>query len=288
MADEIENPAPAPVVEQAAPAPEAPVEQNLAVETPAPEPVDTAEPVVAPAAEVVAEPTVLGDEPKKIEPKANEKPADAKPAEEVKAEEKPKEEVEAEEKKPEGEVKAEEAKAEEAEPVPLPTYEAWKFPEGIVADDERVGAINKVFGEFEQSAKIDHAAMQEFGQKMVDMHGAALKDQADRIQKAYQDIWQKQTTDWLDAFKKDPEIGGNRQETTTEAARQFIRTFGGTADQQAEVKDLFNKTGIGNHPAVIRLLANANLVKREGKPIPAQKAAPAVVSKIARRYGSNA
>lgn len=289
MADEIANStpgvaastAPAPAAEAvASPTPAAAPITNT--ETPAPAPAAptpeapaVVEPVVAPAAEPVApdaEPeapktdsTLLGkDALKKSEP-------EVKPAE--------------------GEVKPGETKeadgSQSDEPAPLPTYEEFEIPEGISYDNERLGDFTKMLGEFETTTKASHEEVQKFGQNLVNQHIAEVKSALERQHESYVSAWQKQSNDWLEAFRSDTEIGGNRQDTTVSSALEFIRTHGGTEAQQEEFHSLMDSTKVGNHPAMLRLLANAMNAKKEGGPLAATKPLPEARSKIAKRYGSS-
>lgn len=222
--------------------------------------------------------TVLGSDetPKPEETSAEVKPEvspapqpEVKP--EVKPEEKPSEEKPVEQ-------KPEEAVAE------LPTYE-WKFPDGVQVDNERMSIVNKVFGEMERDGKISHEVVQKYGQQLADFHVAEVQSVAQKVASAYDKVWKDQTKSWYDDFVKDPDIGGNRQNTTTNAARDFIRRHGGTAEQQTEVRTILEKTGLGNHKALIRLLANANLALGEGKPLKAE-APPATPKNLKQKmYG---
>lgn len=270
MADEIAQPVAAPAV---TPTPE--------VSAPAAAPVESV-PSSAPAASSEAKPetpaapiaeTVLGvvDAPKP-EVKAPETKIEVKTPE-VKPEVKP-----AEGDKP-AEVKAEE------KPVELPKFE-WKLPEGVQVDQERVGEFNKELGEFIASNKLDAKLGQEFGQKLLNRHVSEIQSVAEKVAQAYNKVWTDQTKTWLEDFKKDPEIGGNRQNTTTNAARDFIRKFGGTAEQQTELRTILEKTGLGNHKALIRVMANANVKLAEPKAIKAE--VPPVQEKMglkAKMYG---
>lgn len=242
---------------------------------------------VTPAPVVVAEPTsILGEklpETKVIDIKTGEekapevKPAEAvKPAEEIKpADAKPVEEVKA----VEGEVKDEGKQSEE--PAPLPTYEL-KLPDDVTLDDARLGEFTKELAEFETLTKAPHEEMQKLGQKLVDRYVAEVQNTI----KGYQDAWVQRNNDWLKSFENDPEIGGNRKETTKTAALEFISTHGGTPEQQQEFRQLMDMTGAGNHPAMIRMFAKAMTSMKEGGPIPASKPAPDARSKVATRYGN--
>lgn len=190
----------------------------------------------------------------------------------------------AEEKAPE--TKAEEAAPEKAaEEKPFPTYEQFKLPEGITVEDEKLAEFSKDLGEFERQTGADNAEVQKLGQKLLDKYVAETSETLSRLNDYYTSAWEKQKNDWKDAFESDAQIGGNRKETTMKAATTFIRTYGGDAEQQAQLRDLMNTTGVGNHPALIRLLANAGSVMAEGKPLPASKPPSTPQSKVDKRYG---
>lgn len=260
----VENVAPTTPVAEAPKVEAAPVvnSESVKVETPAPEAVKTEVPKEAT--------TVLGAEP------------------EVKAETPKESEAPKTETKTEGqeaEVKKDESKQSE-EPAPLPTYEAFALPEGITFEDDKLNEFTKDLAEFETLTKADHAETQKLGQKLVDRHIAEVQNTITRLNEHYTNAWEKQKNDWKESFVKDPEIGGNRQDTTVKAALEFIRTHGGNETQQKEFRDLMETTGIGNHPAMIRMLAKANMNLAEGKPLPGTKPVPEANSKVQKRYGN--
>lgn len=255
-----EDTTPAPVVETPAQAPEA---------APA---VEVAAPVVeapAEAAPVEQPSSLLGDDVPPQEPKKDDVPPVEAPKE--------------------GEPAPEEPKKEEAsqsdEPAPLPTYEPFTLPEGVEVDKETLGAFVNELATFENLTKADHAEVQKLGQTLIDKHNAALTAHTASLQEYYQNAWETQKNTWKDAFEADPDIGGNRRDTTLKHAKTFIRTYGGDETQQKELTTLMNETGIGNHPALIRILAKAGESLAEGRPLPATGAAKGVQSKVAKRYG---
>lgn len=213
--------------------------------------------------------TVLGAEDAPVQPevKPSEPVPEVKPetAPEIKPEISP--EVKPEAKPAEGE-KPSEVKAEE-KPAELPKFD-WKLPEGVTADQERIGEFNKELGEFLVTNKLDSKLGQEFGQKLLNRHISEIQSVAEKVAQAYNKVWTDQTKKWYDDFVKDPEIGGNRRDTTTDAAKQFMRSHGGTQEQQESLKNVLRVTGLGNHPDLIRLLANANIKKGEPKPLKAE------------------
>ncbi len=168
----------------------------------------------------------------------------------------------------------------------MPTYEDFNLPEDVQVDKEKLSEFTKELGELQNLTKADQKLMQEFGQKMVDRAIALQQETAQRLTDYYTGAWEKQKNDWKESFEKDPEIGGNRSNTTINAALQFIRTHGGDEKQQTEFRDLMNQTGIGNHPAMIRMLSRANSVISEGKPVPASMPAAKPTSKVQKRYGN--
>lgn len=286
MADESVTPQ-TPLTTQEAPA-AAPSVETTTVANPEPAPAaappeqiqtDTAQPE---ATKEVAkpEPTLLGGEETKVEEKTDEPKADDKKPEATTDDKKS---ADGAEKQPDGDTKE---SSQSDEPAPLPTYEAFAFPEGVTFDEAKLADFTKELGEFESLSKADHASVQQFGQRMVDRYVSELNEAVERIDKVNREYWEKQSQDWLTKFENDPEIGGPRKDTTTNSAREFIRRFGGTSEQQTEIRSILDQTKLGNHPAMIRLLANANLAKREGKPVPASTPAPAKMSKIQKRYGN--
>lgn len=172
------------------------------------------------------------------------------------------------------------------EPAPPPTYEPFALPEGFQADPEQMGAFTSMLGDFETTTKADHAAVQAFGQKLVEQHVADMQRTAQAVAEHYANAEAERRTAWKDAFLADPEIGGNRFQTTVDAALKFIRAHGGTDEQQAEFRKAMDETGAGNHPAVIRLLALAGKAMAEPSPLaapmPASEKSP---SRVERMYG---
>lgn len=175
--------------------------------------------------------------------------------------------------------KAEEPKPAEAKPVP--TYEKFSLPEGIQLEEKALGEFTKHLGEFELDAGSDHTKVSALGQKLVDFYVAEQK----RTVEAQHEQWRATNEQWQEAFRADPEIGGNRRETTLKTAKSMITQFGGNAEQQKELKTALGMTGAGNHPAVIRLLNNIGKALGEGRPVPAiVPKSPVPDRKSTRRY----
>jgi len=268
MVDTINEPV-APVVESSvAVTPETPVITETTVEQPVVETVET------PKSE-----TVLGEALDATQEEASvETPTEqAEKPEEVKSEETPEKVEASEEQKNEG--------GQSEETAPPPKYDPWVLPEDIKLDEERIGEFSNLLAELETSGKATHEAVQAFGQKAVEFHINEVKKTVEQLTDYYQKTWEKQKTDWKESFLKDPDIGGNRFQTTVDSALTFIRTHGGTPEQQKEFRSLMETSGLGNHPAMIRLLANAGRAMSEGRPIAATKPVSQSKSKTATLYG---
>lgn len=184
-----------------------------------------------------------------------------------------------------------------AELAPMPSYEAFKFPEGSALDDAKLNEFTKDLGDFQLKTKAEQAAVQEFGQKLVDKYVAEMQSVGDRLNEHYAKTWEKTKSDWKETFEKDPEIGGNRKDTTINGIVNAISQYGGKPEQQAEFRQFVDQTGVGNHPALIRtfhnLVSEINRLKttyesESGvKPLPGTKPQPEATSKVQRRYGKS-
>ena len=65
-------------------------------------------------------------------------------------------------------------------------------------------------------------------------------------------------TEWLEAAKADPEIGGAKFDASAESARRAIAAYGSDA-----LKKALDETGLGNHPELIRVFAKIGAAMRE-------------------------
>ena len=179
----------------------------------------------------------------------------------------------------------------EAKPAPeikaeAPKFEPLVLPEGVKLEDKVVGEIDSMFGNFELSSKAPHAEVMKLRQGMVEYGMAIVNDAKARIQQEAQSYWETKTKEFRESFEKDPEIGGAKKDETTQAAREFIAQHAGSPERAQEIRKLLFDHKLADHPAMIRLLANANLARGEGKPLPAQKAVPAKMKPWDKMYGN--
>ena len=119
------------------------------------------------------------------------------------------------------------------------TYEVVDLPEGMEIDQEMLDTFTPVFKEL--------GVDQEGFNKIMEKYVPALTGQAEATrQQALKDY--KNT---VDAWKKDTlkELGADSKKSLALVAKARDK-FG-----DEELVEVFNETGIGNHPAIVRMLA---------------------------------
>jgi hypothetical protein len=255
----------APAAAAAAPASEAAPAAAASSETPAPAASTNAPAATESASSLLgaAEAKVPGDDAGKTSPDQGsaegDKPdATAKPATDAAKPNAPKEGAEGKDKAP---APADEALAQKPQ---ARTYDAFKAPEGVKFDDAQV----KSFTDLLDNAELPH---QERAQKLIDMHvgeiNRVIQEQRDHQLKSWSDFTDSLKSD----FKKDPELGGNRQETSLGIAKYVLEQMGGSADQQKDLIAMMNHTGMGNHVGLIRMLNNVyERFLAQPSPVPGQ------------------
>jgi len=283
MADPVVPAAPAaPIAPAAAPvaapvaaaAPTAPAPAPVSPTNGAAAPAPAAAPV-SPAAPVAAAPAVAPAEPAPAAPAA---PAKEPTSLLTKAEE-PAPAAEGD-KKPD----ADAAPATEgpAEPAPAPKYEPFTFPEGLKAGEQELGAYTTALGEYELAIAKDpaqvHGETQKLGQRLVDMHIAELGKMQKAMQDNQREVFNKLQEDLVEQVRKDPEIGGNRFDTSINRALNVIKEYAGSDQNLAQLRADLKYTGATNLPSLIRLLNNIGKALSEPKvpvvaPRPVQTAA---------------
>ena len=173
------------------------------------------------------------------------------------------------------------------EALPLPTYE-FKLPEGVQTDSEQYKAFTSKLGELQNLSKAEQAVVQKFGQEMIEMHVNEMKTIAEKSNRDAWDWFNNRNKEWLETSKKDPSIGGDNFGETVSSAQKAISLYGGTKAQQIETAKLFQETGVENHPALLRFLANiTTTAAKEGTPVSAQNAPIQKFSPSQALYGGS-
>lgn len=208
----------------------------------------------------------------KPEAAAAAKPGDAKPAEPpapaaAAADAKP-EPAKAEAAKPAAEAAPAPAKTEAlAEVPPARTYEDFKLPDSVKLDPERVKSFTTIL----DNAELSH---QDRGQQLVDLFVSEMQN----VQKARDQhqiaVFNEMQNAWKEDLRNDPDLGGNRIETSLGQAKWVIEQWGGTKEQQQQLVAQLSYTGMGNNVGMVRLLNNIAEILGEGEVVPASPIAP--------------
>lgn len=165
---------------------------------------------------------------------------------------------EAEAAKPDGEAAAGEGekKAEgEAEPKPEAEphkpfeFQDFTIPEGVTVDAAKVKEFTGILDNPELNP-------QERGQKLMDMFTGEMNRFSEAMVQHQRDVWTAITDGWKEDFRKDPEIGGARQDTTLLTAAALVDQVL-TPEEKKEYFDVLNVSGVGNHRLHLKLLAHA-------------------------------
>lgn len=152
------------------------------------------------------------------------------------------------------------AEAPPPEPKAAPTYEAFKFPDGVKPDDTQLASFTTVLGEFEQRIADDptqaHAIAQEYGQKFIDLYATEAKANAERWAQLQTENWNRTREAWIAEGKKDREIGGNRFDTTILRAGKVLEMYGRQvgAEHETALRDVLGMTGAGDNPKMWRFM----------------------------------
>lgn len=126
-------------------------------------------------------------------------------------------------------------------PVGAPeSYAEFTLPEGISLDRAALEGFTPLAKDLNLS--------QEQAQKVVDLYAQKMLPQ---IQQAFADQKAQMVESWLQESMKDPEVGGARFDESVSTARKALDAFGTLA-----LKAALDESGLGNHPELIRLLAN--------------------------------
>lgn len=123
-------------------------------------------------------------------------------------------------------------------------YEDFKLPEGVKLAE----GITSTFTDLARKANLSQKDAQASLDKLVE----AQREQVQQDLKAQVDAWGEE-------LAKDPEFGGDKLETETyPAVEQFLTAY----DPSGSLRELL-LSGLGTHPALVRVLATAGRAVKE-------------------------
>lgn len=246
----------------------------IAAATSAPAPAPAAAPVAAPVSPSAAAPSVAESPASVAHTPAQDTPAapssaEARPAQEFQPsifEEGSEPPPPAAQENPAEPAKPEVAPAEKdvapAEPAAPIVYE-FAYPEGFSSE----GLDQERLNEFTSTLNTVKAPPEQ-AQKFMDMH----LQEVQRAQiRTLDDVWQKyhrQQTEWKTEIKNHPELGGDNLGQTKREANAFIEQYGGSPDEQTQLRRELQQTGMGNSPRLVAAMKRAGIaLSREGTPV---------------------
>lgn len=195
----------------------------------------------------------MNDQPQVNEPEARTPEGELKsqtPAPEQKPSGTPEPEIKLETKpdiKPEGEVKPEGK-------IGAPDkYEDFKVPEGIKLEGETLTAAQGLFKGL--------GLTQEAAQSLVDFHTKQMTEAANAPVNAYNEMREG----WKAATAADPELGPKQKAIQENLGKAFDTL--NNPKLVADFKEAMNITGVGDHPAFVKVLNAWATQVTEGKPV---------------------
>jgi hypothetical protein len=132
-------------------------------------------------------------------------------------------------------------------------YEAFKLPDGVTFAPELQAGLEG----FAKKAGLN----QEGAQELATFAAAQIQGitaQAEKVR-----------NDWKAAAEKDPEIGGDKLPKALADGAAVIATFGGA--NATEFQKYLDTSGLGNHPVLIKILANVRAAISDDKFVPSGK-----------------
>jgi hypothetical protein len=129
----------------------------------------------------------------------------------------------------------------------VPEKYELEFPEGVAPDEALLESVTPIFKEM--------GLTNEQAQKLTDAYAARHQ--------AVMEAHAAQVTEWANETKADKEIGGAKFEESVGIARTAIKQF---ADDT--VLEQLNATGLGNHPAVVKMFYRIGKALGEDQHVP--------------------
>lgn len=138
-----------------------------------------------------------------------------------------------------------------------------------------------------EGVDLDTAAADEFSAiakelKLSQADAQRVADVAVKMQQKQAEAHVEMVKGWADSCKTDKEFGGDNLQQNLSVARKAIDTFG-----SPELKALLNKTGMGNHPEVVRFAFKAGKAISEDGFVQAGSRTPTPDASLEKRLYPN-
>lgn len=131
-------------------------------------------------------------------------------------------------------------------------YTAFTLPEGVTLNEEVTGKANELFK--------NTGLSQEQAQSFVDFHAAELARVAKAASESGEADFRATVEDWGKALKADPEVGPKLATVKQDLGKMYDVLINAVPEKANEARALVNEfkttldlTGIGNHPAFVKV-----------------------------------
>lgn len=170
--------------------------------------------------------------------------------------------------------------ADPADPAPdapvVPEAYELTAPEGMTIDADLLTEATPIFKELGLS--------NEAASKVLPLAQSLIAKTQDATVQQFIEQGNQQRKAWLDEAKADPEIGGNKWDTTLHTAGRGLDALG--YGEGSALRTLLNETGLGNHPEMIKAMAKiGGMVGEDGDFVRADAGAKVEETREERWYG---
>lgn len=135
------------------------------------------------------------------------------------------------------------APAKKEEPAPAAAPIELKLPEGVKADEGVLTKFKEVAGKV--------GLKSEGAQQLLELYTGLQKEAETKAVADAETAFKAQLDTWTKAVKADKDLGGANFDGTLKAAQKAVTKF----DSSGELRQIFEVTGLGSHPAVVRAFA---------------------------------
>lgn len=126
--------------------------------------------------------------------------------------------------------------------VPEGDYQ-YQLPEGLEVDKGMADQVNPVFKEL--------GLTQGQAQKVIDAYSKHVADSNVAAQNQRNEKFENRLNTWTDELKNDSDFGGENFEKNSGETNEFLKATVPESMQES-LFELFNKTGLGSHPDMVR------------------------------------
>jgi hypothetical protein len=127
--------------------------------------------------------------------------------------------------------------------------------------------FNTILGKAELAGKADHGAMQALGQELVNFYASEVSRIGRDVMQYQVDVWNRHNEQAFNVLKNDPELGGNRINTTLGNAKYVLEQFGGSKAEQDRLMASLDRSGISHNRDFVALLHRMSERYREPEPV---------------------